>query len=242
MPSPWHGLYRVLDTLSEEELRAIRRRCEWCDVQSPEKAETDFSKRIRNSAKNSVETGDFSFDQLVREIHDEVLREGPHLPKTRIRHVLKGTPICGDERPKEVMVSMQMYGALRNEFGDEYKVYREHRVHDHTRKKFDLYIEHAPSNRCYLVETKIAQNISKKKVMGQVYTYNRIIDEETEKDRVQTFVFVLADDEDEWWGEISQDPDKTLSDCFELKDNLEEEVESHSRTKVLKRVLDEELA
>lgn len=79
-------------------------------------------------------------------------------------------------------------------------------------------------------------------VLGHIYKYNRIIDEETEKDRVRTFLFVLADGEDEWWGEIAQDPDKTLSDRFELSDKLEEDVEKQSKTKVVKRVLDEELA
>ncbi|SIS16546.1 hypothetical protein [Natronorubrum thiooxidans] len=242
MASPWHGLYRVLDTLDESELRAIRRRCDWCNVQSPEKAETEFSKRIRNSARTSVEDGDISFDQLVRQIHNEVLRGSPNLPETRIKHVLLQTPICGDERPRERLVSMQMYGALRNEFGDDYKVYREHSIHDHTRTKFDLYVEHTPTGKCYLIESKIAENLSKNKVLGQIYKYNRIIDEETEKDRVRTFLFILADDEDKWWGEIAQDPDKTLSDCFELSENLEEEVERQSKTKVVKRVLDEELA
>ncbi|ELY58297.1 hypothetical protein [Natronolimnohabitans innermongolicus] len=241
MASPWHGLYRVLDTLDKSELRAIRRRCDWCEVQPPEKAKTGFSKRIRNSAKKSVEDGDYTFEEIVRQIHDEIFRESPYLPETRIKHILKDTPVCGDERPREVMVSMQMYGALRNEFGNDYKVYREHRIHDHTRTRFDLYIEHVPSSRCWLIESKIAGNLSKNKVLGQIYKYNRLIDEETEKDRAQTFLFVLADDEDEWWGEIAQDSDRTLSDCFELSDNLEEEVEKQSKTKVIKRVLDEEL-
>ncbi|WP_226005980.1 hypothetical protein [Natrinema salinisoli] len=241
MASPWNGLYKVLDTLDESELRAIRRRCDWCEVESPGKAKTSFSKRIRDSVRSSVEDGDYSFDQIVRQIHSEVLREGPYLPETRIKHVLMDTSICGDERPREVMVSMQMYGALRNEFGDDYRVYREHSVHDHTRTQFDLYVEHIPTKRCYLIETKIAGNLSKNDVLGQVYKYNRILDEETDKDRVRTFLFVLADDEDKWWGEVAQDPDRTISDCFELSENLEEEVEKQSKTKVIKRVLDEEL-
>lgn len=58
---------------------------------------------------------------------------------------------------------------------------------------------------------------------------------------MRTFLFVLTDDKDEWWGEIAQDPDKTLSDRFELSDNPEEEVEKQSKTKVIKRVLVEEL-
>ncbi|QSW97654.1 hypothetical protein [Haloterrigena alkaliphila] len=241
MASPWHGLYRVLDTLDKSELRAIRRRCDWCEVDPPEKAKTAFSKRIRDSARSSVEDGDYSFEQIVRQIHDEVLRVSPYLPETRIRHILQKTSICGHHRPKEVMVSMQMYGALRNEFGDDYKVYREHRVHDHTRTQFDLYVEHVPSNSCYLIETKIAGNLPKNKVLGQVYKYNRILDEETEKDRVRTFLFVLADDEDEWWGKIAQDQDETLGDQFQLSRNLEEEVEKQPKTTVIKRVLDEEL-
>lgn len=241
MASPWHGLYRVLDTLDESELRAIRRRFDWCEVAPPEKAKTNFSKRIRDSAQNSVEDGDYTFEQIVRQIHEEILRESPYLPRTRIKHVLKETPICGEERPREVLVSMQMYGALRNEFGNDYRVYREHRIHDHTRTKFDLYVEHMPTDKCYLIESKIAGNLSKNKVLGQIYKYNRIIDEETEKDRVRTFLFVLADDEDRWWGEIAQDSSKTLSDQFELSENLEEEVEKQSKTTVIKRVLDEEL-
>jgi len=242
MSSPWHGLYRVLDTLDESELRAIRRRCDWCEVAPPGKAKTAFSKRIRDSAKSSVEDGEYSFEQIVRQIHDEVLRESPYLPETRIKHVLLQTPICGEERPRELMMSMQMYGALRNEFGDDYKVYREHRVHDHTRTEFDLYVEHTPTGKCYLIESKIAGNLSKDKVLGQVYKYNRILDEETEKDRIRTFLFVLADDDDEWWGKIAQGQDDTLGDQFNLSRNLEEEVEKQPKTTVIKRVLDENLA
>jgi len=240
MSNPWNGLYRILDVLDESELRAIRRRCDWCGAQPPGKAKTSFSMRIRDNAKRSVEKGEYSLDEVIKQIHN-VIRVGGYTPETRIKHVLLKTQIYGQKRPSEENISKQMYGALRNEFGNKYDVYREYRLPEHQRYPFDLYIENTKTNKCYLIESKIAENISENKLLGQIHKYHQLINKTSNIDREKTFVFVIAEDDDEWWREIYLDPGKRLEDCFEYPENLESDIESYHRTQVVTRVLGEEV-
>lgn len=239
MANPWYGLYRILDTLDESELRAIRRRCEWCTALSPDKAKTNFAERIRTSAKDDADAGEITFEEVVKDIHNSI-RKGPNQPSTRIRHVLEITAIAGDDVPREVNASRQLYGALRNEFGDNYRVYREHSVNGY-RAKFDLFIENTETKECFLIECKIEDNMDKKDVIGQIIRYNDIVDNETELDRIKTFLLVFVKNENKHWYDMRHDPEFSIQDCIKLPDGLEEELEQEPRTKVIPRLLEEDI-
>lgn len=239
MVNKWHGLYKVLDTFDESELRAIRRRCDWCDALPPDKAKTNFAKRIRNQARKSVEDDEESFNSIMNEIRDSI-RRGPHAPHTRIRHILENTEIGGKVLPGETDVSMQMYGALRNEFGEQFNVYREHSI-DGFSSEFDIYVENTQVNECYLIESKIGTNIDTKGTYGQVVKYNKIIDEHTDMKRMKTYLFAVKKDSNEMWSEACRNPDMGLKDSYTIPGNLREEVEQEPRTHVIKRIINEEM-
>lgn len=239
MSDPWHGLYRVLNTLNVDELRAIRRRCDWCTAYPPEKAKTNFAKRIRDSARDDYKAGEISFDEVVKDIHDSI-RLGPRQPTTRIRHVLEDTWIAGDVEPKEENTSRQLYGALRHEFGEDYRVYREHSVNGY-RSKFDLFIENTANNKCYLIESKMAKNLDKNNVIGQIVKYNRLIDNKTDLDRRKTFLLVFENLDDEYWYEKQNNPEVAIRNHTEFSESLKEDVEEETRTEVVERFLEEDL-
>lgn len=60
--------------MTVEELNAIRRRCECCEVQDYDDKQ-DLSRRIKDSIKRSVD-GDWTYEEVTGEIRREVLIPG----------------------------------------------------------------------------------------------------------------------------------------------------------------------
>jgi hypothetical protein len=190
----------MLRGLDQFELRAIRRRCDWCNIE-PFDTKQSFTKRLRDSVDSAVDRDDLTYGEFMQVLRDDILPR-PHRPVTQIREVLESiqlseTPI-GRERKDEEWFSAQLFGALQAALGDDYAVYLEYELDEYRRDRADIYIEQSDGGG-FLIESKLATSLSENisATRGQLRRYHDTID-----DRAHTFVFVVGHIEDDVYGRV----------------------------------------
>lgn len=220
-------LLRFIKGMTLDELNAIRRRCDWCNVRSYDD-KADLAKRIRDSMKRSVDNGSWTYGEIMQDIRLQVLIPGPETIETTVRQTLYEAPITdptGDVRLIEEWFSAQLYGVLSAKVYDPYEVYLEYEVNNRSRHQADVYLKHTEGGGDLLIEVKRDGEIDNgEAVKRQIRRYRRHIEGRSDLDHQMTYLCIITEkDRSEW------NPDETvLSNFLEVPDtldNIESEIE-----------------
>lgn len=227
-------LLQFIRGMTLDELNAIRRRCDWCQVRTYDDKQ-DLSRRVKNSIKRSVESDQLTYAEAMADIRREVLTPGVATAEKTIRTVLEQTPVSapvGDVRLVEEWLSAQLYGSLYAEFEPipQYDVFIEYPLNHRTRSQADLYIENTGNHGDFLVEVKRAGEIDNgNEIKRQLQKYFRDIDARRDLTLGRAFLCIIGETTPEYSPEETESMDlsefvdipSTLDDLEDRMNNLE---------------------
>ena len=213
-------LLRFIKGMTLDELNAIRRRCDWCNVRTYDD-KADLAKRIRDSIKRSVDSGALTYSDAMQDIRLQVLIPGPETIETVVRQTLYEAPITdptGDVRLIEEWFSAQLFGALSSKVYDPYEVYLEYEVNNRSRHQADVYVKHTEGGGDLLIEIKRDGEIGNgEAVKRQIQRYRRHIKQRPDLDHRMTYLCIITEKDQSKWN-----PDeKVLSDFLEVPSTLD---------------------
>lgn len=229
--------------LDQNQLRALNRRLDWCNVDAVGIDNESRRKRIRNQAETALsDDSGANWDAFLNYIRDELIDGRHESTSDRIERVLQETNIMPlDEsainsdkddpewRKQELWYSSQLYGALRNEFSSQktnphsklplsrHLVCREH---EDWGLAIDLYVRNERQDEPYLIEVKRAASINSiETVANQLYRYNTIFE-----NREHTYLLVIYDPEEDesthQFSEIESEVNKTVDKTTSIRTEI----------------------
>lgn len=214
------ALKQILRSLTVSELQAVRR------THCPRVTEYDgdksaFVERLRRSLKRSMDEGEYSYEDLVETIREELDDDGPERVTTRIRHSLAGIEIsanAGHESSRSVRerwICSELFQSLHYQLEDQpYEVEQEANF---GRSSVDLLVSHVREDRQYAIEVKLAGSYSsRERLLSQLRKYRKKI-----PNLRRTFVFMVAERE------------RDLPENKESVKHVIEEAENEPRTEVV---------
>jgi len=223
-------LLRFIKGMTLDELNAIRRRCDWCNVRAYNN-KADLAIRVRDSIDRSVENGSLTYRDAMQDIRLQVLIPRPKTIEATVRETLHNAPITdptGDVRLIEEWFSAQLYGLLTAKVYDPYEVFLEYEINRRSRNQADIYLHHTEGGGDILIEIKRDGEIKNgEKVKRQINRYRRHIKGRRYHSHKKTFLCIITEKDPSLFD--VDDRQVVLSDFLDIPstiDGIESEIDN----------------